>query len=242
MLIRFFLLLFLLPTCVAGQGIAGRYVAFNAKCSLELVIKKDSSSIFSIAGKMKRRSTVKVTEDAANITYLAFDEVSGMLTGDTLYLQNSGNSNNRYWHFKDCDESVIYLAKVPADKLPHLVPISKNCQLGFRSYNAEFGLYQQPYILQDGIKKNINNYSSDNFSGGEILAISPNKRFLVMDNIIKGYVEDGETKQLHENYLCVIVDVRRQKVVWQMQSDCSGSWNARNEWVSGGKIIFSGQP
>jgi hypothetical protein len=241
-IIRFFLLLSLLPLHVSAQHLEGRYVAFNTKCSLELVIKKDSSSIFTTGGKMKRKSRVKVISDNAGNTYLDFEEISCMISDDTLYLQNSGNALNNYWHFKDCDERVIYLAKVPADKLPHLVPISKNCQLGFRSYNTEFGLYQQPYILQDGIKKSINNYSIENFSSGELLAVSPNKQFIVLDNIIKGYVEDGVTKQLYENYLCVIVDVRRQKVVWQMQSDCSGRWNADNEWVSGDKVIFSGKP
>ncbi len=235
-----FLLLLLLPLGVSAQDIQGRYVSFNTKCRLELVIKADSSSVFSIGGKAKRRSKVKVTTDEANITYLSFDEVSCMIADDTLYLQNSGNSSNIYWHFEDCDEKFIYLAKVPAKKLPHQVRIAKNCWLGFRSYNAEFGLYQQPYIIQDGIKKNISNYSSDHFSGGEILAIAPNKRFIVMDGIIKGYVEDGVTRRLHENYVCAIVDVRRREVVWQMQSDCSGKWNAENEWVSGGKVIFKG--
>ncbi len=217
-------------------------MAFNTKCKLELVIKRDSSSVFSIGGKTKRKSTVKVTTDDANIRYLNFDEISCMIADDTLYLQNSGNASNIYWHFKDCDEGVIYLAKVPAKKLPHLIPISKNYQLGFRSYNTEFGLYQQPYLVLDGVKRNIQGYGAETYSGGTLLAVSPDKRFIVMDAIIKGYVEEGTTRRLHENYFCVIVDVRRQKVVWQMQSDCSGSWNAANEWVNGDRVIFKGKP
>ncbi|WP_288446874.1 hypothetical protein [uncultured Chryseobacterium sp.] len=119
-----------------------------------------------------------------------------------------------------------------------LISIAKDCELGFNEYNKEFNMYQEPFILKSGKKYKIKGYDNANYSVGQILSISPNKRFIVMDYISKGYVEDGTSKTLYENYLCVIVDVLNRKVVMELQTDCGGKWNKQDRWVNDGKVIF----
>lgn len=120
-----------------------------------------------------------------------------------------------------------------------VITISKSYKLGFRTYDKEFKMYQNPFILKDGIKYKIEGYGSMNYAEGGVLGISPNKKYIVLDHISKGYVEDGTDKKLYENYLCVIVDVPGRKVVMSMQSDCDGEWNGNNQWVSSnGRVVF----
>lgn len=119
-----------------------------------------------------------------------------------------------------------------------IIPISQSYQLGFKTYDKEFEMYRNPFILNAGKKYEIKGYDSMNYSEGGILGISPNNRYIVLDHISKGYVEDGISKRLYENYLCVIVDVPKKKVVMHMQSDCSGEWNKNNQWISGNKVVF----
>jgi len=133
---------------------------------------------------------------------------------------------------------VSYITYSQTKKDLPLISISKCCKLGFNGYNKEFNMYQEPFILKSGKKYKIKGYDNANYSGGQILSISPNKRFIVMDYISKGYVEDGTNKTLYENYLCVIVDVLNRKVVMELQTDCGGKWNKKNRWVNDGKVIF----
>ncbi len=120
-----------------------------------------------------------------------------------------------------------------------VITISKSYKLGFRTYNKEFKMYQDPFILNGGKKYKIEGYSSTNYSEGGALGISPNKQYIVLDHISKGYVEDGKSKRLYENYLCVIVDISKKKVVTYMQSDCDGEWNSSNQWLSSdGRVVF----
>ncbi|SEH37255.1 hypothetical protein [Chryseobacterium culicis] len=133
---------------------------------------------------------------------------------------------------------INYIAYSQTKKDFPLISIAKDCELGFNEYNKEFNMYQEPFILKSGKKYKIKGYDNANYSGGQILSISPNKRFIVMDYISKGYVEDGTSKTLYENYLCVIVDVLNRKVVMELQTDCGGKWNKKNRWVNDGKVIF----
>lgn len=123
-------------------------------------------------------------------------------------------------------------------KKPPVIPISQSYSLGFSTYDKEFEMYQNPFIVSKGKKYKIQGYGSANYSEGEILEISPNKRFIVLDHISKGYVEDGISKKLYENYVCVIVDVFKKSVVKYMQEDCSGSWSKDNRWISGNTVVF----
>ncbi|MBP2615799.1 hypothetical protein [Chryseobacterium jejuense] len=123
-------------------------------------------------------------------------------------------------------------------KKPPVITISKFYKLGFKTYDKEFKMYQNPFILNGHKKYKIEGYGSMNYSEGELLGISPNKKYIVLDHISKGYADDGVHKRLYENYLCVIVDVPKKKVVMNMQSDCSGEWNKNNQWVSNNNVIF----
>lgn len=119
-----------------------------------------------------------------------------------------------------------------------IISLTKSCKLGFGEYDKEFKLYKKPFILKEGKRYKIQGYDNENYSGGQILSISPNKKYIVLDYISKGYVDDGVNKTLHENYLCVIVDVMKRKVVTELQEDCGGSWNKQNRWVNDGKVVF----
>ncbi len=123
-------------------------------------------------------------------------------------------------------------------KTSPIITISGSCKLGFKTYDKEFNMYQNPFILNDGKKYSIKGYNHANYSGGKILSISPDKKYIVLDYISKGYVDDGINKTLYENYLCVIVDVAKRKVVTELQGDCGGHWNKQNRWINDGKIIF----
>ena len=111
----------------------------------------------------------------------------------------------------------------------------------YKKYDKDFKLWYNPYIIRlkerDTVK--IAEFSYEN--GGELdLRISPSKRFVVLDNIIKGYVEDGDEKILHENYLCDIIDLEQSIGVGSMQTHCGGEWDEDDMWVEGGEIIFDG--
>ncbi|MCP9610878.1 hypothetical protein [Coprobacter tertius] len=123
-----------------------------------------------------------------------------------------------------------------------VVNVSEHFAILYRKYDNDFKLWYNPYIIR--LKENdtvkIAGFSYEN--GGELdLRISPSKRFVVLDNIIKGYVEDGVEKILHENYLCDIIDLEQSTVVvGSMQTHCGGEWDEDDRWVDGGKIIFDG--
>ncbi|WP_250253379.1 hypothetical protein [Chryseobacterium sp. Marseille-Q3244] len=80
-----------------------------------------------------------------------------------------------------------------------IIPISKTYQLGFKTYDKEFKMYKKPFILKGGKKYNIQGYDNENYSGGQILSISPNKKYIVLDYISKGYLGDGTCKILIES-------------------------------------------
>lgn len=122
-----------------------------------------------------------------------------------------------------------------------VVNVSERFAILYKKYDKDFKLWYNPYIIRlkerDTVK--IAEFSYEN--GGELdLRISPSKRFVVLDNIIKGYVEDGDEKILHENYLCDIIDLEQSIVVGSMQTHCGGEWDEDDRWVDGGEIIFDG--
>lgn len=123
-------------------------------------------------------------------------------------------------------------------KLAKTIKLSKGISLGFGRFNSKTGLYYHPRIIQGGRVLKITGYDEDNGSDEEI-KVAPNKRFFMMGHIIKEYVKEGKKRKLHENYLCVLIDIKRAKVVKYMQTDCGGEWSKGNEWVSGGSVVFS---
>ncbi len=117
--------------------------------------------------------------------------------------------------------------------------ISPQLDIGFKRYSKEWSLYYQPMLVKAGREMKVQGFDLGNGSEGEI-KVSPNKLYLETSLIIKGYIEEEGKKILHENYMCVIIDIRKCKVVEQFQSGCDGDWNSRNQWVSGGDILFAG--
>jgi len=115
----------------------------------------------------------------------------------------------------------------------------KEFQLLFTQFNKEFNLWYSPKLIVNGDTILITGLNNEN--GSELsIRKSLNGRFFVMDNIIKGYVENGDgEKILHENFMCVIVNVKKAKVEQSLQSECDGVWNEQDEWLSVGKVIFT---
>jgi len=120
-----------------------------------------------------------------------------------------------------------------------LVKISADWAMLFLRYDEKMELWYEPYIVDlnnnDTIK--IKNYNYENGSIPEII-VSPNVKYFVLDNIIKGYVETEEGEKLYENYTCMIIDVENANSIMTMQEHCGGKWNNENNWVSGDEIIF----
>ena len=120
-----------------------------------------------------------------------------------------------------------------------LVKISSDWAILFLRYDEKMELWYDPYILDlnnnDTIK--IENYNYENGSIPDII-VSPNAKYFVLDNIIKGYVETEEGKKLHENYKCTIIDLKAANSIIKMQQHCGGEWDNENNWVSGDEIIF----
>lgn len=106
------------------------------------------------------------------------------------------------------------------------------------SFNREFRLWYQVRIVIKRDTFAIEDLFADNGSEFDIRP-SPDRRYFVIDNLIKGYLEDDDgNRELHEKYKCVIVDVRRKAVVHEMQSDCGGNWDKAGRWTDNGSIVF----
>lgn len=115
--------------------------------------------------------------------------------------------------------------------------ISSDYELVFLKYNKDYNLYSNPRILYKGKLKTVLGFDENNYSGAKI-NISKNKKYFVLDNIIKGYAYVQNDSVLHENYNCVIIDIKKSKIVYRMQSDCGGKWNKKNQWVYKNEILF----
>lgn len=127
--------------------------------------------------------------------------------------------------------------KKQAAKYAFCQKVDKDYSIVFLKFNKAFNLYSSPRILRQSKLIKIKDFDEHNFSGVKI-NIAPNKKYIVMDNIIKGYVQTEKDSLLHENYTCVILDVKKAKIIMSMQTDCGGEWNKKNEWENDGKLLF----
>lgn len=124
------------------------------------------------------------------------------------------------------------------------VKITPECTLGFQKYDKEMDLFYHPYLIKNNKATAIKNYDVDNgsTSGFVDLKVSPNKNYFIIENIIKGYSDNGTGKKLHENYLCSIVNIKGDSiVVSSLQDRCDGNWNINNQFVFENEIIFDGK-
>lgn len=133
--------------------------------------------------------------------------------------------------------TFIFSQKKDGSKYALSQRISNDCELVFLKYNKDYNLYSKPRILYKNKLKKVLGFDDINYSGAKI-NISKNKKYFVLDNIIKGYVYIQNDSVLHENYNCVIIDIKNSKIVYRMQTDCGGAWNAKNQWIYDNKVLF----
>ncbi|WP_131368656.1 hypothetical protein [Chryseobacterium luteum] len=121
------------------------------------------------------------------------------------------------------------------------VVLNNNLSLYYASYNSPMKLWYNLHIINKKKKIKVGKGTEFKGTGSELFSsLSPNAKYVVVDGIIKEYVhESDKDSTLHENYTCAIIDIKKAKIIKQMQQDCDGSWNKKNQWVSsGGKVVF----
>ena len=116
-----------------------------------------------------------------------------------------------------------------------LIKLSETHGILFQYYDVGLELWYKPRIVD--FRSNdtviIQNLAYEN--GSELdIRVSPNKKYVVIDNIIKGYV----AQEMYENYQCVLIDIDNAILLYTWQSDCSGEWDKNSNWISGDKIVF----
>lgn len=129
--------------------------------------------------------------------------------------------------------------KIPKIEFIKKIDITGNTSLIFKQQDTEFDMYYEPFLLINNKEFPIDGFDNINRSSGEILSLSPDGKHFIMDYISIGYVDKEGEKTLHENYFCAVIDIQNKRLLEQMQSDCDGEWNAQNQWISGGKVIFT---
>ena len=122
-----------------------------------------------------------------------------------------------------------------------LITLNDTLSLYYASYNSPMKLWYNLHIIKKNKRIKLDNGNGYKGTGSELFSsLSPNANYVVVDGIIKEYVhESSKDSTLHENYTCAIIDIQKAKIIKQMQQDCDGSWNKKNQWVSSaGKVIF----
>ncbi|PIF46482.1 hypothetical protein CLU96_3520 [Chryseobacterium sp. 52] len=122
-----------------------------------------------------------------------------------------------------------------------IITLNNNLSLYYASYDSNMKLWYNLHIIKNKKRIKVGKGTQYNGTGSELFSsLSPNANYVVVDAIIKEYVhESDKDSTLHENYTCAIIDIKKAKVIKQMQQDCDGSWNKKNQWVSsGGKVVF----
>ena len=138
-------------------------------------------------------------------------------------------------------QSDTYLLGKPC--YAYKLKINEQEELIFLTYNKEFDLYSDPRLIKNEITSKIEGYDDDQYTGIDSIdiKISDNKHYVKMDAIIKGYVEISDNERwLHENYQCVIIDIKKSKVVWSGVQKCDGEWKG-NQWISHEQVEFNGK-
>lgn len=122
-----------------------------------------------------------------------------------------------------------------------IIKLNDTLSLYYASYNSSVKLWYNLHIIHKKKKIKVGKGSEFKGTGSELFSsLSPNAKYVVVDGIIKEYVhESAKDSTLHENYTCAILDIKKAKIIKQMQQGCDGSWNKKNQWVSSdGKVIF----
>ena len=129
-------------------------------------------------------------------------------------------------------------------KFVKIINVSDEFKLAFKEYDT-VSWFCDIYVIKKNIPHKIiygddPKFNDEQFCGfSETYSLSPNGKFIVVERIERGYVEDGKTKILHENAFCWLINLEDFKFIDQFQSACGGEWNEKNEWVYGDEIKFS---
>ncbi len=122
-----------------------------------------------------------------------------------------------------------------------IIRLNDTLSLYYASYNSDTKLWYNLYIVKKKKRIKVGKGNEYKGTGSELFSrLSPNANYVVVDAVIKDYVhESDKDSTLHENYTCAIIDLKKVKIVKQMQQDCDGSWNKKSQWISsGGKVVF----
>jgi hypothetical protein len=83
----------------------------NGRFSIR-VVKKDALYTFHILDSKKSISRGKVSvEKEGDNTYLSFGKIGGIWKGNSIQVQNYGNSMNEYNHFTQCEDKYLTFEK-----------------------------------------------------------------------------------------------------------------------------------
>ena len=134
-----------------------------------------------------------------------------------------------------------YEVRIKAENRDTVITLNDTLSLYYASYHPQMKLWYNLHIKTS--KKLIKIISGNEYkgTGSELFySLSPNAHYVVVDAIVKDYVYTNDhDSTLYENYACAIIDLKSAAVIKQLQQDCDGSWNKRNQWVSPtGKVVF----
>jgi hypothetical protein len=127
----------------------------------------------------------------------------------------------------------------PKNEFVKKIILSGNTTLAFAKKDTIFDLYYEPFFIVNNKHYSLEGFNNKNRSNGDILGVSPNGNYFVMDYLTVDYVNRNGENILHENYFCVVIDIQSKQILHQMQSDCGGEWNRKNQWISAGKVVVT---
>jgi len=135
-----------------------------------------------------------------------------------------------YSGYDDYDKyyNALFGTRISRDTL---IPISKDFAILYREYNERLNLWYKLHIVNLNKKDTVMVaplYSDDNYSYGSYLwtyELCPNLRYVIVDIIDKGFVdegEDGPTPYLHETYSCMVVNIEKAKAITEVDKSICG--------------------
>jgi hypothetical protein len=121
-----------------------------------------------------------------------------------------------------------------------LIRLSETHGILYLRYNKDMELWYDPCIIDFSHNDTLNIKNFEYENGSDLfISVSPDKRYAVVSNIIKGYLHVAENDSiLHENYKCELIDLENAVSLVGWQSACGGEWDENSNWIYGGEIQF----
>lgn len=138
------------------------------------------------------------------------------------------------------NDNNITTKKLVSKRRDTIILITKNLSLYFGNYDKMQNLWKNPKLIRNNKDTLYIQNWDENWGSELIIKTSYNKKFMILDAIIKDVVEDDDKTQLYENYTCQLIDVLNSFVIDSFQGNCDGEWNKDNEWVSNNEVMFIG--